>query len=472
MKLFKRYFWAIAIIFVTLIVGYKLRMVRFNEVPFPGESLDEYSNAWVGLSLIRLGVPVGMSGLAGGYPFYDTRYINVDRVYQGTANGNAMQINYPWFDHPPMMGVITGGYSYLKGARVFEDTTASLVRKPVIWISTVSIALTAVLAWLIFGQEAAVVTAVIMATSPLMIIYGRSVQAENGYSPLLLLSMIFLWLYQKKSKRYLLILAAVVTGVALLFKLSAVSLVLGGLAVLLLGSKKSWSTKIQEGVIFALISLSFFGLFLVYGMTLDSEVFTSVFLGNSNRTYGIGLNAISDLITTAKVVGGKTLADGWPLVGWLGLIFLVGKKLKHQNQLLIWVPLLSYLAVYLFFGSEPYAWYRIPFMPFLIIIAGWLVSLFIKNVKYTLVSMLALLIPLGINLEKFDIFTKSSQTITIWRFGTAALIVTGISALAIKKDNKMKWVIYAVMFLLFAIAVYMNLMRGSMLTVDYWYKVN
>jgi len=41
-----------------------------------------------------------------------------------------MPINYPWFDHPPLMGLLTGGWAYLKGARIFEDTTTSIIRKP------------------------------------------------------------------------------------------------------------------------------------------------------------------------------------------------------------------------------------------------------------------------------------------------------------------------------------------------------
>lgn len=472
MQLFKKHFWILLALFVIVIFGYKLRMARFSEVPFPGESLDEYSNAWVGLSLIQLGVPVGMSGLAG-YPIYDSRYINVDRVFQGTAKGNSMQINKPWFDHPPMMGLIMGGYSYLKGARVFEDTTAVLVRRPVIWMSTISIGLAAILAWLIFGTEAALATAILTATSPIMIINGRAGQAENGFTPLFLLSIIFLWLYRKNNKRYLLILGAIVTGIALLFKVSAISLLICGLVLLMSDTRKSISTRIQEGLILGIISLSFFGLFFVYGMALDLNTFINVFLGNSNRVYGIGLNAISELITSTKVTGGKSLSDGWPLVGWMGLLYIGGIKLRAKKQLYIWIPVLSYLAVYLFFGSEPYGWYRIPFTPFLLIIAGWLSTLFVKNYKLTLISIASLLIPLGINLDKYFEIKKTAWVITSWRMGCFLLIVGGLSILFLKKENKiLNGVIYSIMFLLFVVSIYMNLMRGGMLTVDYWYKVN
>lgn len=468
MKHFKHLFLPILIIIISVAVGYKLRISRFNEVPFPGESLDEYSNAWVGLSLIRLGMPVGMSGLPG-YPTYDSRYINVDRVYQGTAKGNTMQINYPWFDHPPMMGLMTGGFAYLKGARVFEDTSAAIVRKPVIFLSTISIALGAILAWIVFGKEAAIATAVITATSPLMILNSRSVQAENGYLPLFLISMIFLWVYKKQNKQYLLILSAVATGIALLFKLSAGAVLIGGLSVLLMDNKKSISTRLQECLIFGMISASILGLFFVYGLALDIKVFANVFLGNSNRAYGIGFNAIADLITTTKATGGKSIADGWPLVGWLGLIYLVGKKFK--SQLFVWVPLLSYLAIYLFFGSESFAWYRIPFMPFLMIISGWLASLYWNNLRLTPISILSLLIPLGINIDKYREVNSMSWLVPGWRMLTLVLIAGSmlLSIKKIKSNKAVKVLVTVVIILLSAAAVYTNLLRAEMFTLDYWY---
>ena len=60
MKLFKRIALPVLAVILIMALGYKLRLSGFNSIPFPGESLDEYSNAWVGLSMIRLGVPVGM----------------------------------------------------------------------------------------------------------------------------------------------------------------------------------------------------------------------------------------------------------------------------------------------------------------------------------------------------------------------------------------------------------------------------
>jgi len=73
---------------VTLVIAFLLRYQNFASVPLPGQSTDEYSNTWVGLSLIRLGMPVGISGLVGikNYP----TYINPDRILSSTVPGGAL----------------------------------------------------------------------------------------------------------------------------------------------------------------------------------------------------------------------------------------------------------------------------------------------------------------------------------------------------------------------------------------------
>jgi 4-amino-4-deoxy-L-arabinose transferase-like glycosyltransferase len=472
MKNNRRFYLLILVISISLILGFKLRNRNYNEVPFPGESLDEYSNSWVGLSLIQFGFPVGQSGLAG-YPITDNRYINVDRIYQGMANGNTLQMNYPWFDHPPMMGLISGGYSYIKGARVFEDTTTATIRKPIILMSVVTIGLTSILAYLIFGWKTAVVSSLVMATSPLMVINGRMVQAENGITPLFLLLMICLWFYKKIRKRYLLVLCAFLSGMAVLFKLSGVALIFSGVLVLLTDNKRGLSVRLSEGLIFLTVSLSIAFLFVVYGAAIDFDVFVSVFFSNTNRAYGIGLNAISELITSTKVTSSKFLGDGWPLIGWLGLFLLIGKKEIISKSRFVWIPILVYLSVYLFFGSESYGWYRIPFMPFLMIIVSWLIVRFSQNIKETFLSVFALLIPIGINVSRLTEAHQIPLLISTWRFTT--LIAIGMAivlGVVYKPGKKLTILIYILMFLLFMAAIYTNILRTDMLSVEYWYKAH
>src|SRR3989344_2206661 len=83
---------------LILILGFYLRYKNHSLVPLPGESTDEYSNSWVGLSLIQLGLPVGRSGLLG-YGGSDPRCIIVGPVYSSTAGGGPLGVNRPRIAH-------------------------------------------------------------------------------------------------------------------------------------------------------------------------------------------------------------------------------------------------------------------------------------------------------------------------------------------------------------------------------------
>ena len=441
---------------LVLVVGYQLRVKNSVNVPLPGQSLDEYSNAWVGLSLIRLGVPVGISGLSGiaTYP----SYINPDRVFSSTIPGGALAISYPWFDHPPLMGLVSGGIAYLRGDRVFEDVSTATIRKPVIWLSTVNIALIFLLAYLWFGSLAAVLAALLYATSPLAIVGGRMVQAENGLVPIWLISLCLLALAEKYNKTNLIRLAAFFAGLAVLFKLSGVVAVISGVLII---------RKRRDLIEFLAISISIALLFVFYGLAIDGREFIAVLMSNAERTYGIGLNAVYDLITSTKITSTKYLTDGWPLVGWLSLGYLATRK--KLSPLIICLG--SYLAVYLLFGSASYGWYRIPFLPFLFIASGYFLARGISGTN-SLLALIALLIPLGVNATKIFEGVTLPWLISIFRFGTFGLVSLALTSLAWPEKRALSLAVRAGLLLVLAAAVVSNIVYARMIDVNYWYKVN
>lgn len=432
---------------LILVIGYQLRVKNYFNVPLAGQSLDEYSNAWVGLSLIRLGVPVGISGLSG-IKTYPT-YINPDRVFSSTIPGGALPISYPWFDHPPAMGLFSGSFAYLRGDRVFEDVSTTTIRKPMIWLSTLNIAPIFLLSYLWFGLPTALIASLLYATSPLAIVGGRMVQAENGLVPMWLISLCLLALAEKYKKTNLIRLAAVFAGLAVLFKLSGVAAIVSGALIV---------RKRRNLIEFLAISVSVAILFVFYGLAIDGREFIAVLFSNAGRSYGIGLNAVYDLITSTKITSTKYLTDGWPLVGWLGLGFLTLRK--KLNPLVICLG--CYLAIYLLFGSASYGWYRIPFLPFLFIAAGYFLAGGITDGN-TLLVLLALLIPLGVNLSKLFDINQSSWLVAIFRFG-----VFGLLGLALIRH---RWARLGVIFLL-AVAIASNIIYARMIDVNYWYRVN
>lgn len=444
----KRIFWLIIILIMLL--GYRLRIQNYSSVPLPGQSTDEYSNTWVGLSLIRLGLPVGISGLVGikDYP----TYINPDRIFSSTVPGGALAISYPWFDHPPLMGLLTGTFAYIRGDRNFEDVSVVTIRKPMIALGVITVGLVFVLTTLWFDPMTGVISSILYATSPLIVIGSRMVQSENGLVPVWLISMIFLSLATKRNDPNLVRLGAIFAGLAVLFKLSGAVAVISGAFII----GKNWKRLIE----FLVISLSIAFLFVFYGMAIDSFEFMAVFLSNANRAYGIGLDAVYDLLVSTKITSTKYLTDGWPLVGWLSIFYISATKNKPTLPIIACVA--SYLAIYILFGSASYGWYRIPFMPFLFIAGGHLIAEGLK--RPTFASLLALLIPLGINLSKLYEVSQSPLLVLGMRFGILGLVLSTLT--------KVSRLTKILLLLLLIAAISSNIVYLNKIDVDYWYKVN
>lgn len=455
----KKNWLIVAAISLIIVLGYRLRMANLSSVPLPGQSTDEYSNAWVGLSLIRLGFPVGISGLSG-IKTYPT-YINPERIFSSAVPGGALPISYPWFDHPPAMGLISGGVAYLRGEKVFEEVTLSVIRRPVVLLSTLSIGLVFLLGTLWFGPSTGLLAALLYASSPLVVIGSRMVQAENGLVPVWLVSLCLLSMAQKFNRPWLLKLAAIVAGIAVLFKLSGVAAIVAG--VLIIGKHKGKTE-------FLAVSLSVAALFVFYGLAIDAKEFLAVFLSNTGRAYGIGLNSVYDLITSTKITSTKYLTDGWPLIGWLSLGYLAIKN-RTRGGLSLLISLAVYLSVYLLFGSAPYGWYRIPLLPFLMIAAGYFLSEGITGTN-SLLALITLLVPLGVNLTRIFETTTVPWLISAFRFGTFGLIGLALSSTAFPDKRWLSLVVRAAVILLLAVTVVSNLAYAKMINVDYWYKVN
>ncbi len=457
-----------SLLIVILFGGFLLRKNGFATTPPPGESTDEYSNAWVGLSLLQIGYPVGISGLPS-YGEHDFRYINVDRVFSSnTVMGNAMPIDRPWFDHPPMMGLMTGSFAYLKGARVFEDASAVIIRKPVLVLSVLTIGLIFWLGTLIAGARAGLLSSLFYSISPLMVINSRLVQAENGFLPLFLLSTIFIYYFEKKKQTKYLYLSAVIAGLAVLFKLSAVSVTLSSL-ILLVSVKQDKTVLIKNITRFVIVVGGFLSLFLTYGFAYDWNLFVKTFLSNSGRKYGIGLQAVYELITISKVTGKKYLTDGWPLAGWLSILALSFKD-QLEKYKYVFVPLISYLCTYLFFGSESFGWYRIPTYPFLFISLAILIQKSMESGFVTL-SSLILLSPIGLAGEKLLSVDKAIINTSVWRYCIPLLLALSV-LLSANNFKISKSINRAILLVVILLAVYASIKYNQIIDISYWYKTN
>jgi 4-amino-4-deoxy-L-arabinose transferase-like glycosyltransferase len=463
------------LIFLGLVVllaalSFLNRRHLYSELPFPGQSNDEYSNSWVGLSLVELGYPVGISGLAGAYEFNDYRYINVDRLFQRGYSGGIPSINYPWFDHPPLTGILIGGYAHLSGARVFEDTAAVVIRKPMILLGVVTAILAAGLALLVVGPVAALVTLAIYAVSPYIVITSRMIQAENFVTPLFLLSLIGLYQFEKTGLKKYFWLALVAAGSTMLFKLSGIGAIVAGSLLLLTFEKIDLASRLKLALLFFLLASSFILFFIVYGLSFDPKLFINVIGSNSDRIYGIGANAIHELIINSKLTNLHYLTDGWFFAGWLS--FFVVSGFRHTRTKYLIIPVAIYLAVYLFFGSHPFGWYSFPFIPFLVIATAWIYSRALKSGHSLVPAILLSLMVVGIGLNRVVSQDEFAPYVSAWRLLMVAIFgLAVILQIKVFKHGSVVWISRLLLLLLILSGLYLSQEYFNSLTIESWFRI-
>lgn len=454
------------IIFIVIVFfAFILRKKNYYDIPIPGQSVDEYSYSWVGMSLIETGTPVGISGLSGYKNQYD-RYINVNRFMQFLPS-DPLAINYPWVDHPPLLGLITGGYAYLQGARVFEDTVAVIIRKPIILISTVSVALVFIFCWLNFGFLTGALSGLIYGTTPLIVLSSRMIQAENAIIPCFLLAMIFLSLFIKRKQDIWLILAAIVSGIATLFKLTGFVCYIFVFFGLLAHYQKINKNFLKDFGFFLAISLPITFLFVIYGAVYDLEVFKNILFSNTNRFYGIGPNLLLELIRNQRLTQHKFLPEVWIISGWLIFFTWIVKKPKNIADKLLILATLSYLIIYVLFGSQPYGWYTFPFWPVLIMILSRFLILAIEKSKNIIPVFIVSIMVLGANIARLLGIFEFQPFSTWWRIGISGILIILISSNLLKIKNNI--IVKLIFILLWSALIYTNIKYLNNIDIAYWW---
>ena len=456
-------FLLVGIVILALLV----RKKNYAEIPIPGQSVDEYSYSWVGLSLIESGMPVGISGIEG-YKHSLPRYVNVDRFFQTVSSGDPLIINYPWMDHPPLLGLITGGYAYLSGVRVFEDTTSYIIRKPIIIISTISVALLTIYCWINFGFLTAMIGGLIYATTPLVVLSGRMIQAENAIIPSLLACMIFTSLYIKRKKDVWLFMVALVAGVATLFKLTGVVCHLFVLFALLGNLKKSKNSFWNDFGFFLAISLPISFLFVIYGSIYGLPNFKNILFSNYNRFYGIGPNVLIELIRNQRLTQHKFLPEISIISGWLVFLGLLIKKPKNFGLKLTMWGIFSYLIIYIFFGSQPYGWYSFPFWPLLIIILAKFLSDGIEKGKNLMAVFFVSILIVGANISRVMGIFEFQVYANWWRI-LVSVIFFLLVLISFCKPKKVL-VFRILLLMIMAFFIYTNLVYLRSINIDYWWQ--
>ena len=339
--------WILPTLVFILLLGFFLRFHNYDKFPRHGATFDEFAWTWQGISLWQNHVPTSWS------PHY--QYKNYElKKFQGAW----VRLVTPYLEHPPFFGLVAGGFALITGSKEMFDISLSQIRILSLILGVLSIFLVFVLARKLYGDFVGLLSALLYATIPSIVIGSRIVQNENFLIPIMLVIWLITLRYLESRKTWQRNLVAVLCGLLVLAKIpwSAVTLAV----CLLLAKEKRWT----DAFIIGLVAVGFFSLFFLYGWYYDWQTFVSLW-GLQLARAKIGLGNVLALFTHPYLVD-RLYPDGWIYFGWLAT-FILSLNFKRHFKLLI--PLLAYFLIFVFAipGVEAQGWYRSPFYPFLII---------------------------------------------------------------------------------------------------------
>src|SRR5258708_31392760 len=105
------------VLVIILALGFFVRQHNIYTWPRTGATFDEYAWTWLGMNLIQHQVPISWSP----HPQYTNRK---QVVYQKAY----FLIVRPYLEHPPLFGLVAGGYALLTGTKDMFHVNIYLIR--------------------------------------------------------------------------------------------------------------------------------------------------------------------------------------------------------------------------------------------------------------------------------------------------------------------------------------------------------
>ena len=346
---------SIVLLSLVLVLGFILRSHNLYTWPREGATFDEYAWTWLGINLIQKQTPISWSS--------QPQYENREHVIYRKA---AFFLVKPYLEHPPVFGLVAGGFALLNGARDMYDIDLKTIRPLALTLGLLSIILVFFLAKEIYDKKTAIFASLLYATIPTIVVGSRIVQNENFFIPMWLLALLFTSKYLKTKNSLYRNTAAVICGLLILSKVPWIAAAVS-IALIFLYLKKN-----KDLFKFIAIVIPIGLLFLVYGLYWDTKVFIDLWGLQLNR-YDISFSSIYALFQKPWLID-RFYLDGWIYFGWLAFLLLLIDIKKHY---FIIFALLSYFVIFLtgIPDEAGHGWYRYPFYPFFIIS----VAIFVRN---------------------------------------------------------------------------------------------
>lgn len=344
------------IIFVLIVgllislLAYHLRLNKFYFFPPVNDTGDEYKYAFNGISLIKNKVPESWS-------WYD----NYGKFPIKNFRGTDFRMVKPYFDDPPLFGLMMGSYAISKGMDSYEKVDAGALRWPMLKLGALNVFLLYLLIYFSSGFSAALIGSLLYATIPTMVLSSRLPLAENMMTTLSLSSLLLAIHYVRKNNRAVLLLLSLLSASAILMKQTGVFLP-AAIIFLLMKEKRS-----KGAVWVTLTAILFGGFWFLYGYYYDWSLFIQLQALATGREIRLP-SMIINMFDTFRITEKMMSTDGIIIWGWISVVivsFLKNIKGKIKNPMnYLMIPLWAYLVFFAVMSGHLKGWYRIPFYPF------------------------------------------------------------------------------------------------------------
>lgn len=456
MKYVKRLLGIILIGLLIACLGYYLRLQSFVDFPPQGDTYDEVKAAFVGINLIKDGVPRSWS--------YFDAYKNVTEM---EIRDTHFRIVEPYFDDPPLFALISGYYAIQKGMDTFASIDIGRLRFPMLRLGAVNIFLLFLLVFLLKGPVEATLASLLYATIPTFVLGSRLPIADNAVTTCALTALLLFIYYYKKGSLLGLVLASIVAASAFLMKNTGI-FVSVSLIFLVLAIKRYRASAIIG--VFLAISI---GIWVWYGFHYDWNLFTTLISVYSGREL-TGPTPIISLLDTFRISEKMMSTDGWIIWGWISVVAysLLSIKNKGKEDILarLTFPIVlgSYLTFFFIMSGHVKGWYRLPFYPFLCwAIAAFFIEI-VKNPRF-LLGLFFLTIPVsssyiyGTNEVKWGDFERRVNQIF------APLVIAPLLFNEIFKSKTLKSVCQIILISAYLFSILLNIRTILLFQEHFWY---
>lgn len=357
------------IIIIIIFLGFFLRFYNYSVWPRQGATFDEYAWTWQGMNIIQHGVPISWSP----HPQYSTVK---DIIYQKTH----FRIVTPFLEHPPVFGLVAGGYAIIAGANDMYHVSIHQIRPLALLLGTISIIMVFFLTRQLYDKKTAVIAAVLYATIPTLVIGSRILQNENFLIPVWLTSLYFTSKYITSKKIRYRNLTLIICFFIILAKIPWIAVGLSIFGIYTIHKRYKDSLLVVTSLVLGLL------VFALYGYYYDWELFINLWKLQANR-YDLAFSSLYAVFQKPYLVD-RFYTDGWIYFGWFSFILLLTREVK--KNIFVIAPVIAYLLI--FIAGIPdeagHGWYRYPFYPFLIIsIALFIREYFAKNFLLTFIFL-------------------------------------------------------------------------------------